>query len=130
MGTNVNEQNILNTLLGAKEYLQVTLDKSVINRLLPLTPDTTRALPITLQVGLPSKDRLVPGDRSISLNTMCHIRSDSIISNTSAQSQSDTHNQVLCTPTSDTGLHRLFKPVKQSTQRNVTILSSLISEGI
>ena len=117
-------------VIGANEYLQATLDKNLINRLLPLTPDTTRALPITLQVGLSTKDRIVPADRSISLSGVSHFRSDSIMSNTSAHSQSDAHNQVQCTssPVPDNAALKVPKPAKL-TQRNTTILSNLINEG-
>ena len=76
----------------------------MIGRLVPLTPDTTRVLPISLQVGLSSKDRLVLGDKGVGIGVPTHLRSLSTISNTSLPSMTVTynlHNQVACTSNQD-----------------------------
>ena len=105
-------------MIGTDEYLRVSFDKSVIGRLVPLTPYTTRALPISLHVGLSSKDRLVLCDKGIGIGVPNHVRSLSTISNNSIPSMTDTynqHNRVACTSNQDSAAEgpkgsKPFKP--------------------
>ena len=116
-------------MLGTKDYLRVLFDKSVISRLVPLTPDTSRAIPVTLQVSLPSRDRLIQSGYD---PLPVHNRTMSNISNESASSLLTGHNQIPCTPLSDADRSSIKSQKlssKNSYQRNTTVNSPMIGEG-